>query len=311
MRPLRFALCASLVALFGVVPAQAIIIPCTMSGFVDVTPLHPGPNDGLAYGVSVFASWAMAEDKQYIYRHVAVTGRDVVVEIVFSPVPLNLEEGGPRPALVDLLVRGPFGPLSPGDYTITAILEQHYPTTGETTVLCVPRPPSAFTVNAMPGPTEVGRVVEYYATTTGQYFVTQYPQEQAILDGGDFWKRTGQTFPAYLPDGSDGRGEAVERFYFPPPGGAGDHFFTFRQSNVFPPGAIVETLNAFMMELPDWVDGRCPRGSASVYRLWNAVSGSGHRYTADAAVKAAMVAQGWVAEGTGPDAVFMCAPSSG
>jgi hypothetical protein len=33
-----------------------------------------------------------------------------------------------------------------------------------------------------------------------------------------------------------------------------------------------------------------------------------HRYTIDRALRDAMVAKGWVAEGDGPDAVAMCVP---
>ena len=59
--------------------------------------------------------------------------------------------------------------------------------------------------------------------------------------------------------------------------------------------------------LPDLATGECPAGLVQVYRLWNNRADSNHRYTTDPAVKAAMVAQGYVAEGYGPDATIMCA----
>ena len=59
--------------------------------------------------------------------------------------------------------------------------------------------------------------------------------------------------------------------------------------------------------LPDLTTGDCPPGTQKVYRLWNNRADSNHRYTADAAVKAAMVARGYIAEGYGPDATIMCA----
>jgi hypothetical protein len=44
-----------------------------------------------------------------------------------------------------------------------------------------------------------------------------------------------------------------------------------------------------------------------VYRLWNQRVDSNHRYTTDPAIKAQMIAKGYVAEGYGPDAIMMCA----
>jgi len=48
--------------------------------------------------------------------------------------------------------------------------------------------------------------------------------------------------------------------------------------------------------------------TAPVYRLWNRRADTNHRYTIDPAIRAAMLAQGWIAEGYGPNAVAMCAP---
>jgi hypothetical protein len=53
-------------------------------------------------------------------------------------------------------------------------------------------------------------------------------------------------------------------------------------------------------------NGACPAGSAPVYRLWNQRVDSNHRYTTDTAIKAQMVAKGYVAEGYGADAVDFC-----
>jgi hypothetical protein len=55
--------------------------------------------------------------------------------------------------------------------------------------------------------------------------------------------------------------------------------------------------------------GACPMGTIPVYRLWNQRADSNHRYTTDAAIKAQMIANGYVAEGYGPDSVIMCAPA--
>ena len=43
-----------------------------------------------------------------------------------------------------------------------------------------------------------------------------------------------------------------------------------------------------------------------VYWLWNASADANHRYTIDAAIRATMMARGWVSEGYGPLGVVMC-----
>jgi hypothetical protein len=55
------------------------------------------------------------------------------------------------------------------------------------------------------------------------------------------------------------------------------------------------------------VQNSCVAGEVPVYRLCNQRTDSNHRYTTDPAIKAQMIARGWVAEGYGPDAIMMCA----
>jgi hypothetical protein len=45
-----------------------------------------------------------------------------------------------------------------------------------------------------------------------------------------------------------------------------------------------------------------------VYRVWDARIDTNHRYMTDRTLRDQMVAQGWVEEGYGSDAVIMCAP---
>jgi hypothetical protein len=47
-----------------------------------------------------------------------------------------------------------------------------------------------------------------------------------------------------------------------------------------------------------------------VFRLYNNGQGGApnHRYTTDAAVRAAMIAAGWAPEGYGPQGVALCSP---
>jgi hypothetical protein len=74
------------------------------------------------------------------------------------------------------------------------------------------------------------------------------------------------------------------------------------------PAAMLESANAFYVDTPDTTTGACPSGTVALYRLWNHRADLDHRYTTSATIKAAMIAQGYIAEGDGPDQVTMCAP---
>ena len=64
---------------------------------------------------------------------------------------------------------------------------------------------------------------------------------------------------------------------------------------------------AFMqMFLP--AAGVCPADTTQVYRVFSNRADANHRYMTDQAVRTAMMAMGWLAEGDGPDLVVMCAP---
>jgi hypothetical protein len=68
--------------------------------------------------------------------------------------------------------------------------------------------------------------------------------------------------------------------------------------------------DAFDLDFPSAsvpVQNSCVPGEVPVYRLWNQRVDSNHRYTTDPAIKAQMIAKGYVAEGCGPDAIMMCA----
>jgi hypothetical protein len=169
----------------------------------------------------------------------------------------------------------------------------------------------------LPPPTVA--VIEFYNESLDHYFISTNPQEIGDLDHGVHpgWARTGLTFNAYNA-AIVGFGP-VCRFYIPPQHGD-SHFFSadavVECANVLAKiqtdpnysGYFYETPNAFYIGLPDMAAGVCRTGTVSVYRLWNNHADSNHRYTTDPAVKAQMIAKGYLPEGYGPDSVVMCAP---
>jgi streptogramin lyase len=164
----------------------------------------------------------------------------------------------------------------------------------------------------LPAPPPVA-VVEYYNATLDHYFVSALAADIAALDSGALkgWTRTGLAFNAY-PAPAPGA-NPVCRFYLPPANGD-SHFYSASPAECAEvearfPSFVFEAPDVMYIALPDPDSGECPPGTAPVYRLWNQRADSNHRYTADAAVKAAMIARGYVAEGYGPDATIMCAPA--
>jgi len=167
-------------------------------------------------------------------------------------------------------------------------------------------------------------VVEYYDPAHDHYFISSLAPDIDALDSQRIpgWQRTGQTFLAYPSQESGGPGaQPACRFYIPPERGD-SHFFSastaecaavlaLTHTNPAYSGYVFETPSAFFIALPDLATGTCAPATIPVYRLWNGRIDSNHRYTVDPAIKAQMVAIGFVAEGYGPDAVAMCAPATG
>ena len=154
-------------------------------------------------------------------------------------------------------------------------------------------------------------VVEYYNASLDHYFITWVADEIGKLDAGDEikgWARTGQHFRTYV---SPQAGTSpVCRYYIPPVLG-NSHFFgrgsaecaSTGQKN---PSFVQESSDFMQMILP--LNGACPAGTASVYRVFSNRSDANHRYMTDRTIRDQMVAKGWLAEGDGPDLVVMCAP---
>lgn len=172
----------------------------------------------------------------------------------------------------------------------------------------------SLVLTALPPPPTTVQVDEFYQSALRHYFVTADAAEKQALDTGVHpgWQRTGESFKAYAPGSSaSGSINPVCRFYDSPPAGTDSHFYSAHLSECF----VVlwtfewhmEAANVFQINLPDAKTGACPSGTVPVYRLWNQRPDSNHRYTTSVAIKAQMIASGYLAEGYGPDGVVMCA----
>jgi len=154
-------------------------------------------------------------------------------------------------------------------------------------------------------------VIEFHHAELDHYFMSASAADIDALDSGRFpgWTRTGLTFKA-RPVAAQGT-SPVCRFYLPPP--LDSHFYSASASECAAvaakwPQFVLEASDVFDIALPDAASGACPALTIPVYRLFNGRVDANHRYTTDAAVKAQMIARGYVAEGYGPDATIMCAP---
>jgi hypothetical protein len=147
--------------------------------------------------------------------------------------------------------------------------------------------------------------VEYFNAALGHYFLTAFPEEIALLDGGAFggaWKRTGESFKT-------GGAAAACRFYGAPPKGPDSHFFT---SDATECEHVMVTWQAWTYEAHAFattpaINGACPAGLVPVRRFYNnPASGAAmnHRYVTSDAAAAEMRGKGWIDEG-----VVMCAPA--
>jgi hypothetical protein len=182
-------------------------------------------------------------------------------------------------------------------------------TTGQ--VLAVSNAGNATGAIPPPGPGLV-QLVEYHNAAADHYLLTSISAEIAALDAGQIagWIRTGNNFNAFA-DAVAGA-SPVCRIYLPPVYGD-SHFFSSSPAEcayvqAAMPAAVLESANAFYIDTPDTTTGACPSGTIAVYRLWNHRADLDHRYTTSPTIKAAMIAQGYVAEGYGADQVTMCSP---
>jgi hypothetical protein len=162
-------------------------------------------------------------------------------------------------------------------------------------------------------PTET--VVEYYWAGKDQYFYTSNAAEIASLDASSNWKRTGQSFKAFVSGSSKGQGTAVCRNYSETGMAAGAHLFSVSASECasytnapLSDSWVRESASAFEMALPYSVTGACPKNTVPVYRVDNNRPDINARYTTSVATREAMLGAGKVKGGFGPTGVGMCSP---
>jgi hypothetical protein len=178
----------------------------------------------------------------------------------------------------------------------------------------------SFVLTPAEPPVTIVQVDEFYHKGLRHYFLTADAAEKQLLDTGLHagWERTGESFKAYAT-GSNAKGSAVPvcRYYGKPERGLDSHFYSaYRYDSLecvsvfvkFSLYWLLESDNVFQINLPDTNTGACPSATVPVYRLWNQRRDSNHRYTTSMAIKAQMIASGYLAEGYGPDGVVMCAP---
>jgi uncharacterized delta-60 repeat protein len=153
-------------------------------------------------------------------------------------------------------------------------------------------------------------VAEYYASSLDHYFVTWLPEEIAALEAEDIpgWTHTGKTFKVY--SASEAGTSPVCRFYIPPAFG-NSHFLGLGEAEC---DRTRESYPAFILEAAQFMyvyppaQGVCPSQTTPVYRVFDNRPDVNHRYVTEKSVRDEMLADGWVAEGAGPDAVALCAP---
>ena len=158
---------------------------------------------------------------------------------------------------------------------------------------------------------------EYYHKVFNHYFHTATEIETRVLIDGIFhedWFRTFEFFRVWTTAGP-GR-FPVSRFFSTQWGTKSSHFFTANQSERdklvagIIPGWQLEADALYYIGLPD-ATGSCAAGTVPLYRLYNDGQGGApnHRLTGNRATRDQMRADGWVAEGSGPDTVYACLPS--
>jgi probable HAF family extracellular repeat protein len=178
---------------------------------------------------------------------------------------------------------------------------------------CTAPPTCSQAFRLDPVPAAKVQAIEYHHDAFDHYFATAIADEIAKLDSGVFpgWTRTGGTFNVYA--GDQVGTSPVCRFFSTSFDPKSSHFYT---ANIAECATVQRNASwqfearVFNIAVPD-ANGNCSAGTQPVYRVYNNGMGAApnHRYTTSRATRDAMLAQGWIPEGNGPDAIIMCAPA--
>lgn len=158
---------------------------------------------------------------------------------------------------------------------------------------------------------------EWYHEAFDHYFHTASALENQVINDGAYgqdWNRTYGYFRVWTAPGA-GR-QPVSRFFSTQWGTKSSHFYTAvkEERDLLVAGVIsgwqLEADEIYYIGIADYATGACPAGTVPLYRMYNAMLGGApnHRFTGSVAERDAMVAQGWVAEGSGPNVVYGCTP---
>lgn len=146
-------------------------------------------------------------------------------------------------------------------------------------------------------------VVEYFNRDISRYFVTGRANEQALLDAQPaVFVRTGMQFRARSSAYRDVPETPVCRFYAAPArGGSNTHFYGTGDDCPVLNTAGYLSFEGFDFAAVKPIKSTCTAEAPNpVWRLFNnkaATNDGNHRYVVSAAIRARMVAQGWVDEG--------------
>lgn len=158
---------------------------------------------------------------------------------------------------------------------------------------------------------------EWYHEGFDHFFHTADALENRVIADGayaDDWHRTFGYFRVWTAPGA-GR-LPVSRFFSTQWGTKSSHFYTASQTerDLLIAGIItgwqLEADGVYYIGLADFTTGACPAGTVPLYRMFNQMLGGApnHRFTGSSSTRDQMVAQGWRAEGSGPDTVYGCTP---
>lgn len=309
--------------IFGFAIKAYAIDPCSLIGVTTFSPQHPGQEDSVGYHVALPAFLFEATPGRLIATRSSISPGVVQIDVVLTDT--LSEFPGYKPVNVKYSADSNFEflpLLAVGSYEVRTDVRSYDAQQGKYVSVCAGVFPkiTTLTVSAIPRVTQTAPVVEFYNAKLDHYFITQNDLEVRDLDNNVHpgWSRTGQSFTAYRADASDGRGAPVCRWYGLPSAGLDTHMVSgsLVECNAIATDAltvgrwVLEAQDVFEVPLPDMITGACPARTVPVYRLWNNRPDSNHRYTADLAIKNAMVAKGYVPEGFGPDGVAMCAVAS-